>query len=150
MSCEKVIINVIDRFEEPIKNCKITITTVNGNNRYYTFTDKCGIAKFCLAFGVYFLKISKLGYKDILYRVVLEDRMSFNKIRLIKKCYYGGIVYGNIKECNNKNSKCAMVILYKVSEDNTITPIEYTLTDKCGIYMFFNIPPGNYIIKATK
>lgn len=149
MNCERVIINVVDRFEEPIENCKITIIN-NSTNRYCVFTDKCGIAEFSLNFGLYFLKISKSGYNDILYKVILKDKMSFNRIKLTTSRYYGGIVYGNIKEENNKNSRGAMVILYKVNEDSTITPIKYTLTDKCGIYVFYNIPAGNYIIKATK
>ena len=44
----------------------------------------------------------------------------------------------------------ADVILYRVEESGSLTPVAMTKTIEHGVYLFVNTPQGNYIVKSSK
>lgn len=59
-------------------------------------------------------------------------------------------VYGIITDYLNKSIENAVVILYKVIEEDRYCPMRFTKTDFLGEYNFVDVPRGTYIIKAIK
>lgn len=61
-----------------------------------------------------------------------------------------GTVSGMIKDSNGIVVD-ADVILYSVdTTTNALTPIAKTKTDSHGVYLFFNVAPGSYMVKSNK
>lgn len=64
-----------------------------------------------------------------------------------------GTINGIITNDEGAGIEGAVVILYEVSgdpENPTLTPIRYTSTIEGGVYLFGDVPQGNYVVKANK
>ncbi|WFD10887.1 carboxypeptidase-like regulatory domain-containing protein [Tepidibacter hydrothermalis] len=70
-------------------------------------------------------------------------------ITLIKKEVSTKIT-GLITDNTGKVIPNALVVLFRIEEDQKLIPVKYTLCDEEGRYSFINIPYNNYIIKAKE
>ncbi|MPQ43201.1 glycoside hydrolase family 2 TIM barrel-domain containing protein [Clostridium tarantellae] len=102
--------------------------------------------------STYEVLISALGYVYYKTKIVLES----GKISAIKAYLVddgigaNAIISGIITDDNNLGVYTANVILYKVDLDNSLVPVAFTSTNTSGIYTFFNVPIGKYIVKSNK
>ncbi|MGL4570369.1 MAG: hypothetical protein ACRCVJ_04845 [Clostridium sp.] len=145
---EEVVINLVDKDSNPIIDAEISI--VNNIYKYKSITDKCGIAMLNVYYGYYHLTIKAKGYNEILYKVVFRKENSFTRILFKKETPLDGSIFGSVGIEGETDLKDIGVILYKVYENNTEEPIEYTYTDEKGEYIFLNQDSGRYLVKATK
>lgn len=61
-----------------------------------------------------------------------------------------GTISGIITDEQNIPVSLADVVLYKIEADNTLKPIAFTKTNAEGLYLFMNVPQGDYKIKSNK
>lgn len=122
------------------------INTIGQTNEFgqFAFTNLC--------FGEYIIKVYKDGYlrKNCLVSIN-KCRQITNIIFLLEKNKEDikGTVSGMVIDNQNKPVKKADVILYeKVGEK--LEPIDFTKTNDEGVYLFFDVSIGNYVVKANK
>lgn len=145
----KLIINLYNQYKIPLKDIRIII--VNCKFKFENFTDKCGIAEFCIPFGIYLVNIKGSKVKDALFKICIKDNKEFIRLKINEKNRDTGVICGIVKDkIKNKGIKDAFVILFKVEDESKCTPIKYTYTDRYGIYAYFNVPSGKYMVKAGK
>ena len=132
----------LNSMTENVKNIQ-AITYANDSGRY-VFTE---IPK-----GEYSLKINSFGYKEEVLDVAVNEN---NEIISIKNELIAstenllGTVSGIITNKHNMPINRADVILYRIESDNTLTPIDFTKTNESGVYLFINVPIGNYKVESN-
>lgn len=124
-----------------------TLIAITYTNQYgqFTFRD--------LIKGNYIVKISALGYIPLSIAVIInKDSTIANVIANISIDPEAskGTISGIIADENKTAIANADVVLYRVEIDESLTPIAITKTNNEGIYLFVNVPQGNYKIKSTK
>ena len=116
---------------------------VNESGRY-VFTE---IPK-----GNYNLKINSLGYDQETLNLSINETSQILSIKnqLISNVdNFLGTISGLITNKYNIPISRADVILYRIESDNTLIPIDFTKTNESGIYLFINIPMGNYKVESN-
>ncbi len=123
-----------------------------------TYTNQYGqYAFFDVPQGVYKIEASLLGYKTTSTTFIIDGPrqvrniiLNMNEDPVSRK----GTINGIIKDKNNNPVENAYVILFQVITDSqgkeTLKPIKTTWTNDEGLYLFEQIPQGNYKIKANK
>lgn len=123
-----------------------------------THTNQFGqYAFFDVKKSVYLLSASLLGYSTAETTFVIsEDRqvMNINLTVLDDPVSRQGTINGIIKDKEGLPIEEAFVVLFKVTENEegkeVLTPIRKTITNDEGLYLFEQIPEGDYKIKANK
>lgn len=103
--------------------------------------------------GSYVVRIGALGYNSTSIDVLVtgEGQIIPMKIALTEDPLTSrGTVSGIITDDNNQPINRADVILYKVEDDESLSPVSFTKTNESGIYLFANVPEGNYKVKSNQ
>lgn len=141
--------------KKPIDNAILWIFKCCCNKEHLigiTCTNKYGQFVFRrLELGYYIIKVKATGYKLKVIKVKVNCPIVslILKMNIDRNSKYGTIS-GVIRDTNNKGINNADVILYKVNNNNELIPINYTKTDKCGVYLFTHVKKGTYKIKSNK
>jgi 5-hydroxyisourate hydrolase-like protein (transthyretin family) len=141
-SCGKPVANAaVKVFDE--KFCPVAHTLTNSDGRYAFI--------YCLKAGCYKIAATAEGYE--MSKVVgLELKECDEKVvnfELKKEvCEKKGVLYGEI---TNKSAHCpveeALIYLF---EKDTMCHVAQALSNKYGQYLFINLKPGKYEIRAYK
>ncbi|MPQ43935.1 carboxypeptidase regulatory-like domain-containing protein [Clostridium tarantellae] len=99
----------------------------------------------------YKIVISTLSYHPSEEIITLESGKIYStkKILLINETLSDGSISGIITDKLNIAIADADVILYKLENNNSQTPVAFTKTNSSGIYSFANVPFGSYMIKSN-
>ena len=107
--------------------------------------------------GVYLVTSSMIGYKTAETTFIISSSgqvVNINLTMLDDPISRMGTVNGVIKDKNGVPIEGAFVILFEVITDEqgkeTLNPIRRTVTNSEGVYLFEQVPEGNYKIKANK
>lgn len=119
-----------------------------------SFTNEYGQYVFReLSQGNYIVRITALGYKPTSAAVTIDQPTSIAKVintMEVDPAAAKGTISGIITDDEGNSISGADVILYKVEQDESLTPIAYTKTNDEGLYLFIKVPKGNYKIKSNK
>lgn len=123
-----------------------------------THTNKFGqYAFFNIPQGMYLITSSFLGYHTTETTFIIEGADRIRNINLtmnVDPTSRKGTINGNITDKNDMPVIGAFVILFEVKIDEEgnekLHPIRKTITDDKGLYLFEQVPEGNYKIKANK
>ncbi|MCY6484731.1 carboxypeptidase-like regulatory domain-containing protein [Clostridium aestuarii] len=123
-----------------------------------THTNQFGqYAFFDIAQGMYILEISLLGYKTTETTFVISETdkvMNINLTMLNDPIGRQGTINGVINDKDGILVEGAFVVLFKVETDGEekekLVPIRKTITNDEGVYLFEQVPEGNYKIKSNK
>lgn len=137
---------VVDDKDNPVSFATIlikelNITSVTGENGDFMVDN---IPK-----GAYTLTITSQFYDSFIRKFKTQPNRNiynFKKITLIGKLI-SGTVHGLIKSKETGPIPNALVVLF---DADTNLPVEYTYTNQDGIYLFGNVPLGQYYIEANK
>ncbi len=154
MPLNRVVISghVYDEKENPLNKVCVVLFTDDKCSKTeiisYTRTNEYG--QFILSEvlkGKYKLFIDELYYET--YENVIEVREAINSIDILlnKKDSITRIT-GQISDDMGKPITNALVVLYRVLENNKLLPIEFKYCDEYGRYEFTKMEFGKYIIKA--
>jgi len=105
-----------------------------------------------LKIGKYEIRTELIGYKSavITFEVSKEGQIiSGDLIMEIDAESSKGTVNGIILDEAGNPIKDSLVVLYQVIGGNLI-PVQTTYTNDEGFYLFVNVNPGEYLVKATK
>ncbi|MDK2820840.1 MAG: hypothetical protein PWP31_805 [Clostridia bacterium] len=143
---EGAIVRLYDNYNEEPVLLKETHTNQFGQ---YAFFD--------VPQGMYLITSSLLGYKTAESSFVLYDPekvININLTMVEDPISKQGTISGIIKDKDGIPIEGAYVILFEVITDEqgneTLNPIRKTATNAEGLYLFEQVPQGNYKIKANK
>lgn len=119
-----------------------------------TYTNQYGQFVFRgLELGEYSIRISALGYVGTTTTVnvttpgqIIPALVNINQNPNASRGTVSGIITNNI----NQPIGNADVVLYEVNADNTLTARAFTKTNSAGVYLFINVPQGNYKVKSNQ
>lgn len=141
----------------PVSTASVEICKVDGSKvklMGLTFTNDIG--HFILKVretGSYQLKINAAGYfSDCFPAEVIRQKsiVSINAVLREDLKASKGIVTGIISNDEDEPLPDADVILYRTGPGSTLVPVAYTRTNREGIYLFVNVPPGEYMVNANR
>lgn len=101
----------------------------------------------------YAIRISALGYMSVRTTLSITAENTIAKVDstiIADPEASKGTISGIITDSTGNAIVDADVILYRVEEDESLTPIALTKTIAGGVYLFVNTPQGNYIVKSSK
>lgn len=142
---ESVTVNLYDNSGETPILLKTTHTNEFGQ---YAFFD--------IEVGLYLVSSLLDGYKSSKTTFIIENDYEVRNILLEMEddpAASMGTINGIIKDKTQTPIEGAFVVLFKVEEvqgKEVLTPIKRTLTNDEGLYLFEQVPQGNYKIKANK
>lgn len=123
------------------------------NEKVYTYTCSNEYGQFVfskITKGKYKITINESKYYPLSKVVDIVDIKDFHRIDLkLKRRANKTKIAGNILDDEGNPIKDALVILYRVEENEEFIPIDFRLTDEFGKYEFEDIPYGNYVVKAV-
>ncbi len=139
-------------------NAVVNLYTVDasGTETLYaeTLTNCQGLFIFAdLTVGNYVLKVRLSGYSDFSKPITITNLASITNLTVCLKlaCQASkGTLTGVVSDEHKKPLPDVDVVLYLVEADNSLLPIEYTKTNKDGVYFFGNLPAGCYKINANR
>lgn len=141
----------------PIKSASVELYQVTQSATkllVLTFTNDIGQFVFCdIAVGSYFLKINATGFFSEYYPVEIVKPKSIGHVSAILKedlKASKGIILGIISDNDEMPLANADVILYRVGTDKALVPVAYTRTNHEGIYLFVNVPQGEYMVNSNR
>ncbi|MGI6085420.1 MAG: carboxypeptidase regulatory-like domain-containing protein [Acetivibrionales bacterium] len=106
-----------------------------------------------LGLGSYFIKINATGFFSEYYPVEIKKPKSIAHADIILKedlKASKGIIMGIITGDDEVPLANADVILYRVGTDKGLIPVAYTRTNHEGIYLFVNVPKGEYLVNSNR
>lgn len=106
-----------------------------------------------LGIGSYFLKINATGFFSEYFPVEIKKTNSIIPANITLKedlKASKGIILGVISDNDEAPLANADVILYRVGTDKALIPVAYTRTNHEGIYLFVNVPKGEYLINSNR
>lgn len=141
----------------PINGAVVSLySVVNGVETLsaITYTNQYGQFAFReVATGNYDINISALGYLPTSISTSMVNAaqiISLQPTLAVDPNAQNGTVSGIITNNLNAPIDRADVILYRVNADNTLTPVAFTKTNASGVYLFINVPQGNYKVKSNE
>ncbi|QXM06296.1 MSCRAMM family protein [Crassaminicella indica] len=152
---------VLNMSGEPLEGATVRLYDNNESNPTLiktTHTNQYGqYAFFDVAQGMYQVTSSLLGYTNTSTSFIIDGPSQVRNIILnmpVDPVGRKGTINGIIKNKNGLPIANAYVILFEVITDEegkeTLNPIRTTWTNSQGLYLFEQIPEGNYKIKANK
>lgn len=119
-----------------------------------TYTNEYGQFVFReLEMAEYNIRISALGYNSTTTAVNISEPSTIAPVNVSMTENTNtsrGTVSGVITNNNNQVIPQADVVLYRVEKDGSLTPISFTKTNADGVYLFINVPQGDYKVKSTQ
>lgn len=123
-----------------------------------TYTNKFGqYAFFDITQGIYRVVSSKVGYKEGKTSFVIDGNHQVRNIVLSMEddpAGRMGTINGVIRDKDKNVVEGAFVVLFEVTTDEEgkeiLIPIRKTVTNKQGLYLFEQVPQGDYKIKSNK
>ena len=122
-----------------------------------THTNEFGqYAFFDVEKGLYLVSSSLTGFKSAKTTFIIENEYEVRNLILEMTDDPNaslGTINGIIRDKNQTPIEGAFVVLFKVEEiegKEVLTPIKRTITNDEGLYLFEQVPQGNYKIKANK
>lgn len=119
-----------------------------------SFSNEVGRFVFhSLDHGSYFLKINAPGYfSDFFPANISKTRTIENVEAVLKEDLKAskGIVTGIITDTDDQPLSNADVILYRVADNQVQIPVAYTRTNQEGLYLFVNVPHGEYRVNSNR
>lgn len=106
-----------------------------------------------LSIGSYFLKINATGYFSEYFPAEIKKQNSIVHVNAeLKEDLKAskGAVIGVISNDDDEPLPDADVILYRLGFDKSLIPVAYTRTNREGIYLFVNVPQGEYMVNSTR
>ncbi|NMA66778.1 MAG: carboxypeptidase regulatory-like domain-containing protein [Clostridiaceae bacterium] len=106
-----------------------------------------------LSIDSFFLKINAQGYFSEYYPVNINKINEIIPVTItLKKDLKAskGIITGVITNDEDLPLPNADVVLYRIGQNQKQIPVDYTRTNKEGVYMFVNIPSGSYRINSNR
>ncbi|MGG7096487.1 MSCRAMM family protein [Clostridium sardiniense] len=142
----------------PIGGAVVSLYLVNPDNtevlQAIIYTNEYGQFVFReLAIGNYSIRVSALGYIGTSSTVSISTpgQIVPSLITIVQDPNASrGTVSGIITDNNNQPIANADVVLYKVNSDDSLTAISFGKTNASGVYLFINVPQGNYKVKANQ
>lgn len=142
----------------PINGAVVSLYLVNGDSTEVlsalTYTNPYGQFVFRgLDIGNYVVRITALGYVGTATTVLITvpGQIAPAKVSLVQDANLAnGTVSGMIMDNLNKPINNADVVLYKVNSNQSLTAIAFTKTNSSGVYLFINVPQGNYKVKSNQ
>lgn len=142
----------------PVNGAVISLYKVNADTtevlQAITYTNQYGQFVFReLAIGNYIVRITALGYLSTSTTAIINTAGQIIPavVQITEDPNTSrGTVSGIITDNNNAAIDRADVVLYKVNTDNSLTPYAFTKTNSAGVYLFINVPQGNYKVKANQ
>lgn len=142
----------------PIDGAVVSLYLVNQDSsevlEAITYTNQYGQFVFRgLAIGNYSIRVSALGYIGTSSTASISSAGQIvpSLISLIQNPNASrGTVSGIITDDNNQPIAAADVVLYQVNTDTSLTAIAFTKTNTAGVYLFINVPQGNYKVKSNQ
>lgn len=143
---------------KPIKGAAVNLYSLDnlGNKTLIgvTFTNEFGQFTFReLDKGNYIVQISALGYVPESNSITINQDGQIAHVVLkleIDPMSARGTISGIVTDDNNMPINSADVVLYKVGDDDNLTPISFTKTNDEGLYLFVNVQQGDYKVKSNK
>lgn len=143
----------------PIGGAVVSLYLINSDNteilEAITYTNEYGQFVFrALQIGNYSVRVSSLGYTSTSSTVVINSsgQIAPSLISITQNPNASrGTVSGIITDVNNQPIAQADVVLYSVSDvDGSLTAIAFTKTNASGVYLFINVPQGNFKVKSNQ
>lgn len=103
--------------------------------------------------GSYFLKVNATGFFSGYYPIEIIKPNSIGCVDAILKediKASKGIIMGVITDSDDMPLVNADVILYRVGTEKNLAPVAYTRTNHEGIYLFINVPKGEYLVNSNR
>lgn len=144
--------------KSPINGAVVLLYLVNSDStevlQALTYTNQYGQFVFReLPIGNYSIRVSALGYIGTASTAIINQAGQIvpSLISIAQNPNASrGTVSGIITDNNNQPISKADVILYKVNTDNSLTAIAFGQTNTSGVYLFINVPQGNYKVKSNQ
>lgn len=121
---------------------------------YLTFVNEIG--RFVLSDldpGLYFIKVNAPGYFSNSYPAEIKHLQDIIILEAVLKediKASKGIVTGIITDSEEKPLANTDVILFRIGENGSQTPVAYTRSNKEGVYLFVNVPQGEYYVNTSR
>lgn len=143
---------------EIVKGVVLSLYRIDSNNNQIlvqrTFSNEFGNYAFMdLDLGNYNLFVDSLSYLDlsIAVDITLEGQIVNLPIPLEQDPNASlGTLSGIIRDNLNAPIVRADVILYRINQDQSLTPLEFTKTNENGVYLFQSVGKGEYKIKSNE
>lgn len=148
---------VLNAYGLPIKSASVELYQVTQSATkllVLTFSNDIGQFVFRdIGVGSYFLKINATGFFSEYYPVEITKPKSIGHVGAVLKedlKASKGIILGIISDNDEMPLANADVILYRVGNDKALVPVAYTRTNHEGIYLFVNVPQGEYLVNSNR
>lgn len=149
--------DVFDSSKKPVGGANVNLFQIQKDSQTLIascFTNEFGQYVFrALEMGDYKVTITGLGYLEMAATVSITANSSIAKVvssLIIDARSSKGTISGIITDNHNQPVEDADVVLYRVEEDESLTPIALTKTIAGGVYLFVNTVQGKYKIKSNK
>jgi len=156
-TCSIITGEVLNSNGLPVKSASVELHQVIQNESKLmciTFSNDIGQFVFRdIESGPYFLKINATGFFSEYCPVEIKKPRSICHVNIVLKedmKASKGIIMGVISDSDEMPLANADVILYRVDTDKTLVPVAYTRTNHEGIYLFVNIPQGEYLVNSNR
>ncbi|MCX7773419.1 MAG: carboxypeptidase-like regulatory domain-containing protein [Clostridia bacterium] len=103
--------------------------------------------------GSYQVKANASGYYSNTMPVEIHHHAAITRVDVILNTdpkASQGVITGLITDDSGQPLAKADVILYRVGNDLSLTPVAYTKTTNEGVYLFVNVPQGEYRINSNR
>ncbi|MPQ43204.1 MSCRAMM family protein [Clostridium tarantellae] len=141
----KSAIITLSKLDENYNEKLIDVTYTNENGQYI-FTDVMD--------GEYIISVTASGYLNKIVNKKVENKINNvieYKINLqLEKDMKKGSISGIITDYNDNPLGNTNVVLYSINKENSLKPIAFTKSNEKGMYLFTNIPEGNYKIMSKQ
>mgnify|MGYP000947236517 CR=1 FL=1 len=138
----------------PVKSASVELYQNDSKLLFLTFSNDIGQFVFRdIESGSYFLKINATGFFSEYCPVEIIQPGSIYHVNIVLKedlKASKGIIMGVISDYDEMPLANADVILYRVSDDKSLVPVAYTKTNHEGIYLFVNVPQGEYLVNSNR
>lgn len=157
VACSIITGEVQNIHDLPINSASIELYKVEetgANLICLSFSNEVGQFLLCdLNQGSYFLKINAPGYFSDFFPVNMTQSKAIIQVKAILKedlKASKGVVIGLITDTEDQPLANADVILYRIGDDQSQTSVSYTCTNHEGIYLFVNVPQGEYRVNSNR
>ncbi|NLX64179.1 MAG: carboxypeptidase regulatory-like domain-containing protein [Clostridiaceae bacterium] len=156
-TCSIIAGEVLNSCGLPVKSASVElylVTETEPKLLSITFSNDIGQFVFRVTdSGSYFLKINATGFFSEYFPVEIKKPKSIINVNIVLEedlKASKGIIMGVICDCDEMPLANADVILYRVGTDQSPVPVAYTRTNHEGIYLFINVPQGEYLVNSNR
>lgn len=153
-----VIVGVVQNGEGlPVNTASVELYRVEDTHTRpmsLTFTNEIGQFVFSsLEKGSYYIKVDANGYFSEDYSIKLSKTHEIMTVNIVLRedlKASKGIITGIITNNEEQPLADADVILYRLNDDGSQSPVACTRSNKEGVYLFVNVPHGQYFVNSSR